>query len=213
MKWLESRILWGSLLVLGGLLFLLQNLGLLVIGNVFWIVLFGLGSLFFFSFFIQSRANWWALIPGLTLLSVTLLFVLDWFVPSFNESWGGGIILGGIGLSFFLIYLVDRANWWALIPGGVLFTLAATVGLEQYFPGMETVGIFFLGLGLTFALVAALPNPQGEMRWAWIPAGILLLMGVIFMAAAGELLMYLWPLALIVAGLILLFRSFRGRRS
>ncbi len=25
MKWLESRILWGSLLILGGVLFLLQN--------------------------------------------------------------------------------------------------------------------------------------------------------------------------------------------
>jgi hypothetical protein len=211
MKWLESRILWGSLLILGGLLFLLQNLGILVMGNIFWIVLFGLGSLFFLSFFIQNRMNWWALIPGLTLLSVTLLFALDSAFPTFDESWGGSIVLGGIGLSFFLIYLVDRANWWALIPGGVLGTLAATVALEQFFPGLETAGVFFLGLGLTFALVAALPNPQGEMRWAWIPSAILLLMGVIFMAAAGELLKYLWPLALILAGLLLLFRSFRGR--
>jgi hypothetical protein len=211
MKWLESRILWGILLILGGLLFLLQNLGILVLGNFFWVILLGLGGLFFLSFFIQSRANWWALIPAITLLSITLLVALDWFIPAFNESWGGGIILGGIGLSFFLIYLVDRANWWALIPGGVLGTLAATVALEQFFPGLETAGVFFLGLGLTFALVAALPNPQGEMRWAWIPSAILLLMGVIFMAAAGELLKYLWPLALILAGLLLLFRSFRGR--
>ena len=213
MKWLESRVLWGSLLILGGVLFLLQNLGILVMGNVFWVVLFGLGSLFFLSFFIQNRANWWALIPGLTLLSITLLFALDWFIPAFDESWGGSIVLGGIGLSFFLIYLVERTNWWAIIPGGVLLTLAATVGLEQFFPGLETVGIFFLGMGLTFGLVATLPNPQGEMRWAWIPAGILLLMGMIFMAAAGELLMYLWPVALIFAGIFLLFRSFRGRRS
>jgi hypothetical protein len=211
MKWLESRILWGILLILGGLLFLLQNLGILVLGNFFWVILLSLGGLFFLSFFIQSRANWWALIPAITLLSITLLVALDWFIPAFNESWGGGIILGGIGLSFFLIYLVDRANWWALIPGGVLGTLAATVALEQFFPGLETAGVFFLGLGLTFALVAALPNPQGEMRWAWIPSAILLLMGVIFMAAAGELLKYLWPLALILAGLLLLFRSFRGR--
>lgn len=209
MKWLESRILWGSLLILGGLLFLLQNLGVLMLGNIFWVILLGLGGLFFLSFFIQSRANWWALIPGITLLSITLLVALDWLIPAFNESWGGSIVLGGIGLSFFLIYLVDRANWWALIPGGVLGTLAATVALEQFFPGLETAGVFFLGLGLTFALVAVLPNPQGEMRWAWIPAGILLLMGVLFMAAAGELLKYLWPLALIVAGGILLIRSFR----
>lgn len=214
MKWLESRVLWGSLLILGGVLFLLQNLGILPLGNIFWVIVLGLAGLFFLSFFVQSRANWWALIPGITLLSITALVALQWIFPSMGDIWGGSIVLGGIGLSFFLIYLVERSNWWALIPGGVLFTLAATVGLEQFFPGLETAGIFFLGMGLTFGLVAALPNPQGEMRWAWIPAGILLLMGVIFMAAAGELLKYIWPAALIFAGIFLLFRSFRsGSRS
>lgn len=211
MKWLESRVLWGSLLILGGVLFLLQNLGVLVMGNIFWVIVLGLGSLFFLSLFFQNRANWWALIPGFTLLSITALVFLEQIVPGWNQSWGGSIVLGGIGLSFFLIYLVERANWWALIPGGVLLTLAATVGLEQFFPGMETVGIFFLGMGLTFALVATLPNSQGEMRWAWIPAGILTFMGVIFMAAAGELLMYIWPAALILAGVFLLLRSLHGR--
>lgn len=210
MKWLESRVLWGSLLILGGVLFLLQNLGIFSLGDAFWVIVLGLAGVFFLSFFIQSRANWWALIPGITLLSVTTLVALDWVFPAIGSAWGGSIVLGGIALSFFLIYLVERANWWALIPGGVLLTLAATVGLEQFFPGLETAGIFFLGMGLTFALVAILPNPQGEMRWAWIPAGILLLMGVIFMAAAGELLTYLWPIALIVTGGYLLFRSFRA---
>jgi hypothetical protein len=161
--------------------------------------------------FIQNRANWWALIPGFTLLSITALVLLDQFAPGLHGTWGGSIILGGIGFSFFLIYLVERANWWALIPGGVLITLAATVGLEQFFPGLETAGIFFMGMGLTFALVATLPNPQGEMRWAWIPAGILALMGMIFMAAAGEMLKYILPVVLILAGMLLLFRSLRGR--
>ena len=212
MKWLESRVLWGSLLIIGGVLFLLQNLGFLVLGNFFWVIVLGLGGLLFLGVFIENRANWWALIPGCTLLSVTALFLLDQFVPGFDENWGGSVVLAGIGLSFFLIYLVRRANWWALIPGGVLFTLAATVGLAQFFPGLETVGIFFLGMSLTFGLVAALPNPEGEMRWAWIPAGILLVVGLIFMATAGELLKYLWPAALILGGLFLLVRSFRGGR-
>lgn len=211
MKWLESRVLWGSLLILGGVLFLLQNLGILPLGDVFWVVVVALGGLFFLSFFLQNRGNWWALIPAFTLLSVTALILFDRFAPGISGNWGGSIILGGIGLSFWVIYLVERANWWALIPGGVLLTLSATVGLEQLFPGLETAGVFFLGMGLTFALVAALPNPQGEMRWAWIPAGILLLMGILFMAAAGDLLKYLWPAGLILAGLFLLYRSLRSR--
>jgi hypothetical protein len=211
MRWLESRILWGSLFIVGGVLFLLQNLGVLSLGNLFWVILLGLGCLFFLSFFIQSRDNWWALIPGITLFSLMILILLNWFIPNLGANWGGSVLLGGIGLSFFIIYLVERANWWALIPGGVLLTLAATVGLEQFFPGLETAGIFFLGMGLTFGLVALLPNPEGEMRWAWIPAGILLFIGVVFMAVTGEILKYIWPVALIFAGVFLLFRSMRRR--
>src|SRR3990172_11604978 len=150
MKWLESRILWGCLFIVGGVLFLLQNLGFLWLGDLFWTGLLGLGSLFFLSFFLQNRAHWWALIPGFTLLSLMTVTLLNWLIPDLGGSWGGSVILGGIGLSFFIIYLVDKANWWALIPGGVLLTLAATVGLEQFFPGLETAGVFFLGLGLTF---------------------------------------------------------------
>ena len=213
MRWLESRILWGIVFIVGGVLFLLQNLGLLQLGSLFWFVLLGLGSLFFLSFFIQNRANWWALIPGFALLSLLVVVLLNWFIPDLGANWGGSALLGGIGLSFFLIYLVEKENWWALIPGGVLLTLAATVGLEQFFPGMETVGIFFLGMGLTFGLVAILPNPQGEMRWAWIPAGILLFIGLVFMAVTGQLLKYIWPVVLIFAGFFLLIRSMRGGRS
>jgi hypothetical protein len=212
MRWLESRVLWGSLFVIGGVLFLLQNLGVLALGNLFWVILLGFGSAFFLSFFIQDRDNWWALIPGFTLLSLLAVILLNWFIPNLGASWGGSVMLAGIGLSFFLIYLVERENWWALIPGGVLLTLAATVGLEKFFPGLETVGIFFLGMGLTFGLVAILPNPGGEMRWAWIPAGILLLIGLVFMATTGALLKYIWPVALIFAGIFLLYRSARGTR-
>jgi hypothetical protein len=106
---------------------------------------------------------------------------------------------------------VERQHWWAIIPFGVLFTLASMVALDELFPGLETPGVFFLGLSATFALVAVLPNTQGELRWAWIPAAILLVMGVVFMAAAGEMLAYIWPAALILAGLFLIYRAFRGR--
>ncbi|MDI6694935.1 MAG: hypothetical protein QME21_07815 [Anaerolineales bacterium] len=211
MRWLESRILWGSLLILAGVLFLLQNLGLLPAGNLFWMVLIGVGGAIFLSIFIQNRTNWWALIPGLTLVSIALVIGLGVFAPRLADRWGGSLVLGGIGLSFALIYLVERQHWWAVIPFGVLFTLASMVALEQINPGLETPGVFFLGLSATFVLVALLPNPQGELRWAWIPAAILLAMGVLFIAAAEEMLAYIWPAALILAGLFLIYRTFRSR--
>jgi len=211
MKILESRILWGGLLVLAGVLFLVQNLGLFRIGELFWVVLLALGALFFLSIFLQNKANWWALIPGLTLISLGIIVLMNWITPDHSERWSGSIILAGIGLSFALIYLVARQNWWAIIPAGVLFTLAVIAGLEEFFPALGTAGLFFLGLGLTFALVALLPNPQGDMRWDWIPGGILLLVGSIFLVAGGNLLVYVWPVILILAGGLFIVRALRTR--
>jgi hypothetical protein len=210
-KILESRILWGGLLVLAGIIFLVQNLGLFRVGDLFWVVLLALAGVFFLSMFLQNRANWWPLIPGLTLISAGVIVFINWISPDHGERWSGSIILGGIGLSFALIYLIARQNWWAIIPAGVLFTLALIAGLEEFFPALGTAGLFFLGLGLTFALVAMLPSPQGVMRWAWIPGGILLLIGSIFLVAGENLLVYVWPVILILAGGLFIVRALRDR--
>ena len=211
MKILESRILWGGLLILAGILFLAQNLGIFQIGDLFWMVLLALAGGFFLTLFLQNRANWWPLIPALTLFSLAAIVLLNKISPDHGERWSGSIILGGIGLSFALVYLVARQNWWAIIPAGVLVTLAVIAGLEEFLPDLGTAGLFFLGLGLTFALVALLPNPQGDMRWAWIPGGILLVIGSIFLVAGENLLVYVWPVILILAGGWFIIRALRNR--
>jgi hypothetical protein len=213
MKWLESRILWGCLLILGGILFLLQNLHLIEFGGLFWAILFGLGSVFFLSIYFTNRMNWWALIPGIVLFSIGLLIALSYLAPAFAEIWGGSLVLGGIGLSFVLIYLVNRQMWWAIIPAGVLISLALMLGLGNYLPETDTSGFFLLGLGLTFALVALAPNPQGKMWWAWIPAGVLVLIGFILTATTGKMFIYIWPLALIIGGGVLIYFTLRPRKS
>ncbi len=211
LKLFESRMLWGGLLVVGGILFLLQNLGFFRFGDLFWGLLLAFGGLFFMVWFFQERQNWWALIPGMALVSVALTIGLDVINPDLADEIGGAIVLGGIGLSFWIIYFLERGNWWAIIPGGVLITLASMVSLESVFTGDGTVGVFFLGMGLTFALVALLPHDgqQGNLSWAWIPSGILLVMGLFFLAAAGELMAYIWPVALIVVGAGMMLRSLR----
>jgi hypothetical protein len=211
MKILESRILWGGLLILAGVLFLFQNLGIFRIGDLFWVVLLALAGVFFLSIFLQNRANWWPLIPSLTLFSLSAIVLMNWILPDHSDRLSGSVLLGGIGLSFALVYLVARQNWWAIIPAGVLFTLAVIADLEQFFPAFGTAGLFFLGLGFTFALVALLPNPQADMRWAWIPGGILLLIGSIFLVAGGNLLVYIWPVVLILAGGLFIARAIRNR--
>jgi hypothetical protein len=213
MRWLESRIFWGSLLILGGVIFLLQNLGILSAGELFWAILFGLAAVIFFSIFVQNRANWWALIPSITLMGISFSVALKWLLPEFGDRWSGSIVLAGIGLSFLVIYLIDRQNWWAVIPAGVLFTLAVVAGMEKRLPEFAMAGVFFVGLGLTFGLVTVLPYPQSDLRWAWIPAGILLIIGFVLLITAVNLLVYLLPVSLILIGIYIILRALRTRGS
>lgn len=212
MKWLTSRTFWGILLIIGGIIFLLENLGLIEIGGAFWGIILGIAAIGFLSVYLSNRENWWALIPGITLLSISALIIISAMMPGDTGTLGGVIVLGGIGLAFLLVYLANRENWWAIIPAGVMLTLSAVVLLSEYFTGIEVGGIFFLGLGLTFAVVAILPTQHGQMKWAFIPAGVLLVMGLLITAAMSPLINYLWPVALILAGLLLVFRSYVWRR-
>jgi hypothetical protein len=208
MKWFDARV-GGVLLIVVGILLLLQNLGILAgLVALTWSLLFGAAGMVFLYVFLTNRTRWWALIPGFALLSLAVLIALDQFLPEIGDVLGGTLFLGGIGLAFWVIYFINREHWWAVIPGGVLFTLALVAGLSPVLEGIETGGVFLLGLGLTFGLLSLLPTPQGRMRWALIPAGVLLAMGLVITTAATGIIKYLWPAALILVGLYLLFRAF-----
>lgn len=212
MRRMDSRVVFGILLVLVGLLLLLQNLNVIPLAwDLFWAFLFVASGLAFLGVFVERPERWWPLIPGFTLLALGALIALGATAPWAARTWGGSLFLGGIGLGFWMIYLVRPANWWAIIPGGVLITLALVAGLSQAIPGSATGGIFFMGLGLTFALVYLLPKPQGRQSWALIPAAVLVLMGLFTFAATSPAINYLWPLLLILAGIYLLYRSQRSR--
>ncbi len=207
----ELRILWGVLLIAGGVLFLLDSLGIIAVGAVVWPVLIAIASaVFLFLFVTAPQERWWTAIPGFVLLGLAGVILLDRLAPEVGATWGGSLFLGGIGVAFWAIYLVNTEHWWAVIPGGVLLTLAVVSGLSEGLEGLEGVevgGIFFFGLGLTFALLAFLPTPEASLKWSLIPAVVLLLTGVLITAAAEELLNYVWPVALILGGIYLLYRA------
>jgi hypothetical protein len=199
-------------LVIGGVLLLLDTFGIFKGGALFWTIVSVVAGLLFLSLFITNRENWWALIPGIIFLAIAAMVGLNSFVPGFSETnYSGTIILGGIALSFLLVYIARRSNWWAIIPAGVMATIAIVAILDSNTSNIASGGMFFLGLGITFALVAILPGTEGQMRWAWIPAAILGLMGLLILIAAEELINYIWPSALIFAGLLLIGRSLRRK--
>ncbi len=207
MKKDQSRLILGGALILAGILFLLQELNIL--GNAFqylWLILMAAGAAVFIWIYFTKKEQWWAIIPGLTLLGLSLsgLDSLLNFYPGSN--WTGAVFLGCIGLAFWLIYLRRQDQWWAIIPGGVLLTLAAVAGLDKILDWSEV--IFFLGLAGTFALVGILPNQQ-DTRWAFIPAAVLAVLGVALFAPFKSVMLLIWPVALIALGVYILFRNWK----
>ncbi len=205
---LSSRLFWGIILVVGGGLLLLDTFGIFKGGALFWTVASVLAGVLFLSFFVTNHEHWWAIIPGIIFLDLAAVIGLTSFLPGFSSSkLSGAIVLGGIALAFLLVYLVQNRNWWAIIPFGIMATLAIVALLDVSARGTVSGGIFFLGLGVTFALVAVLPNSFGPMRWAWIPAGILGVFGLLILIAAQAYINYIWPAALILVGLLLVIRA------
>jgi hypothetical protein len=203
MKQLDYRILIGAgLVVLGGLM-LLERLGLFRGAlDVFWggLLLIG-GAYFLYRFVTNPQAEWWAAIPGTALAGLAA----ESLWPRALGNWGGLFFLGGLGLGFIAVYLSGRERWWAIIPAGVLLTLAFISVLTERLGVEETGGFLFVGLGITFLIVALVASRS----WAYIPGVILLAMGALLGTAYAGALDFLWPAALVIAGAVLIWRFAR----
>ena len=218
MKRFDWRILWGILLVLGGIVFLMDNLNLIDVepllsglAPLVWVFIFGLAGAVFLLYFLSSRSDWWAAIPGFTLLGLSFLIGYEELFPRAFVSFGPAVFLGSIGLSFLVIYLTTGTQqWWALIPAGSLFSIALTVIADSIFrEGDVAGGVFMLGMGATFGAVYLLPTSEGRQHWAIYPAGVMLVIGFFIMVSAAQFLGYIWPLALIGLGAYLIYRYLR----
>jgi hypothetical protein len=208
MKRFDWRVLVGILLVVVGALLLLQTFNIFrFVWEVVWAVLFLAAGAGFLVVYLGREEHWWAVIPGMALLGIGALIGLS--VLGLSDEIGWALFLGALSLAFWLVYVRRRHNWWAVIPGGVLATIALVAGLEQVIPWAETGGVFFMGLALTFGLVYLLPTPHGQMTWALIPAAVLFVVGLIVVLATSSVLRYLWPLGLILVGGYLVLRALR----
>ncbi len=202
MRRFNTQIVLGLLLLAGGGLLLLQTLGYLKSAtDLFWGGTFLLVGAVFLSLLFGGQ--WWPAFPGMTLLGLGTIILLGDRLGDFS----GMVFLGAIAIAFWLVYLMDRPNWWALIPAGVLTTLAAVTVLPEKVGAFGTGGVFFLGLALTFLLVALATG----MQWAYYPAAALGVLGVLASASLTNLANYIWAAALILGGGFLILRYFTKR--
>ncbi|NUQ37889.1 MAG: hypothetical protein HUU23_08860 [Caldilineales bacterium] len=209
-----APILGGALLILAGLAFLLNNFGILdlsVLWAGLWIALFIAGGLAFLLVYFSRREQWWALIPGFTLLGIGGQIAIDQPLLQVFDFLDGAIVVGSIGLAFLAIYAAQRQQWWALIPGGILASVAAMILFDNLFPDGEWVIVMFLGMAATFALVALLPTGAERNTWAFIPAGIFLAIGLLVFTPVLQSANLLLGVALLLGGGFLLVRSLARR--
>lgn len=210
---MRGRLIWGLSLIAIGAFFLLQQLGWF--GNVqlpFWAFAFGLLGVIFLVTFVSDRRQWWALIPGCIMLGLSVIIVNseNEFLP---EAQAGALFLFSIGLPFLLIYLVDRRQWWALIPGGVLTVIAllTMVLSSREVSGTTITAVIFFGLAAVFGVLRFATRANPWMGWATWVAIILAAIGALVLVSGPTAVAVVGPAILIGLGLILLVRAYRAR--
>ncbi len=124
----------------------------------------------------RSR-NWWALIPGGVMLFLAIVTLL----AESSGEWVGSLFLFMVALSFFIVYLNNRARTWALLGAYII----AILGIA---PPMASAGEGGAYYGAVFLLAVALPFLYVYLRasdkwWAMIPACVLIALSVITAAA------------------------------
>src|SRR5688500_171199 len=100
MKRFDPQIIFGSLLLIGGGLALLQAMGYLKdVSDIFLGSIFIVVGLLFLSLLFSG--HWWSTFPGFTLLAIVILFLL----PDRLGDLDGLIVLGAIALAFWVVYV------------------------------------------------------------------------------------------------------------
>ena len=152
-----------------------------------------------------------SVITGVVLIVIGVVFLLPNFtVLELRELWP--VLMLAPGVLFFFGYAADRKSYGLLMPGavlttyGLLFLYCTTAGwhmLRDLWP------FYLIGPGIGFFLMYYLGRKETGLL---IPGSILTLLGAIFLLRSTEYV-DLWPLVIIVAGLILIFKSRKIKTS
>jgi|YNPBryantNP2012_1023418.scaffolds.fasta_scaffold26462_2 hypothetical protein len=207
-----SREAWWALipgclfLAVGGLIFVSEAHLLpddVVAGGFLF---FGIGLPFWLILAVRGRSFWWAAIPAGVLTLIGGSIALS---PVVGDEWGATLLLLGMALAFWIVYLTGRRRWWAIIPAGVLTTIGILPVAAEW-AGTVVAGILFGGIGLTFLLIYLLAAPRQGMTWALWPAAICIGIGLL-VTVLGTWANLAWPVLLIIGGLVVLVLAFRRR--
>ena len=111
-------------LIFIGAVFLLRSFHVFYWGDMWPLILLGLGLLLFFSAF--SKHDKGAVFPGTILILVGAFFFLwkHYYLPWYmDEMWPVFPLI--VGLAFFVLFLFNPRDWGVLIPAAILIFVSA----------------------------------------------------------------------------------------
>jgi hypothetical protein len=153
----------------------------------------------------RSRAPWFAIF----LVVFGVLLLLRQVYPALETA--GSLLFLAVGVAFLVSWVVNR-GMGSLYLGAIISALAAPDLLSAAHV-ISGPGVGTLCLGIAFLFIA-LVRAASRAGWGW-QAGL----GIILVAIGGSTIALpnfsdlVWPLLLVVLGVLLLVRSSSGRRS
>ncbi|MHB8960405.1 MAG: hypothetical protein ACYDAN_12330 [Candidatus Limnocylindrales bacterium] len=154
----------------------------------------------------RSRVPWF----GVFLVVFGALLLLQRAFPAAVET-AGSLLFLAVGVAFLVSWVINR-GMGSLYLGAIITALAAP-DLLRAANVVSGAGVGTLCLGIAFLLIALVRTASGA-GWGW-QAGL----GVILVAIGASTIAVpnfsdlVWPLLLVVLGVLLLLRSSSGRRS
>lgn len=191
MKQLKKQNLAYLLLALGFLM-LIFNSGILgALPSFTWFVLLMLGAAFFWLWS-KPKLLYWQRLLGFSLIAIVAI--------ASGGRFSASAALGFPALGFVLTYLHDRRRWWAMIPAGLLASLAMLLSFNALLPKWDATPILFLGFAATFAWLYL----TCAKRWAIIPTIVFILLTVLLNDPQGTMPGWILPVILIATGVFML---------
>jgi hypothetical protein len=207
----RSRNWWA--LIPGGVMLFLALTTLLVdsaggewVGTLFLFMI----ALSFLSAYISKRTRTWALLVAY--IAAVLAIAPAMASSAVTAPYYGAVFLLSVAVPFFVVYFRSPDKWWAIIPASAVALIAiisipAIAGwIRTENQGGYASAFLMAGLAVAFAVIWR----RHDKSWAKIVTIVLAALAVasVLFAAHSEVL---WPVAIILVGLYLLFISMRRK--
>ena len=214
----STHFLIGIFLILIGLFFLLSTLGHIHLYEEYAmaIVFFTAGLVLLIAYFIFEEKTWKIILGGIGIFIGSAIFIdTTRILP---DDTIGALFFMITGLIFLNALRGGKKNWWAVIPGGFCFVMAAHVLIDLYWwipDGYHGV-VFFGGSGLIFGIIYLLKDQTYNLDWAKFPSMISFAIAALVVIATDFRDVFsrlIFPLLLIGVGSFVLYRSIKKQEE